>query len=480
MLAVEVTLIGGTYEAALDAGPEWPPHPGRLFNALVAQAEPGSPDDEALEWLQRQAAPVVLASAAQPSTMHSFVPTNAVGKADTHQTYLGRTSGLRGWHRMHPQEGTVRMVWEQAEPSAEVRGSLQRLCRRVPYLGRSTTPVALSLSDQAGDIGALSRWESPGDRSCRLRVPGPGSLAELRAAHKAGENARSVDRWAAYGPPPRVSEVPQETATGPWPELLTFGLPTGVGLDGRQVVRIAMAFRSNLLAALGRLHNESELALLHGHRTDGGRQCAFLPLPSVGSAHADGQVRGLALALSPDLPVGVRRSTLRLLGMDIDAPRLDRFFVPGLLDQPQPLVHGEIDGRQVLAPRRWVGGDGRRTWATVSPVVPDRYPHRGDQMAEHVVTACTLAGYPEPALVEVLPASMVQGAARLRRDDLRRRRSDAYRPGVHCRITFPVPVSGPVVLGNVRHLGVGLCLPVADVPIGLPDLRGGPHDAVGA
>lgn len=472
MLAVEVTLVGGTYEAALDAGPEWPPHPGRLFSALVAQAEPGSPDDEALEWLQRQAAPVVLASAAQPSTMQAFVPTNAVGKADTHQTYLGRTSGLRDWHRMHPQEDTVRVVWEQAEPSAEVRRSLQRLCRRVPYLGRSTTLVALSLSDQAGDIGALSRWESPGDGSWRMRVPGPGLLAELRAAYEAGENARSVDRWAAYGPPAGAPEVTPETATGPWPELLTFGLPVGVGLDGRQVVRIAMAFRSNLLAGLGHLHTKSELSLLHGHRTGGGRQCAFLPLPSVGSAHADGQVRGLALALSPDLPAAVRRSTLRVLGMDIDAPRLDRFFVPGLLDQPQPLVHGELDGRQVLAPGRWVGGAGRRTWATVSPIVPDRYPHRGDQPARHVLQACRFAGYPEPALVEVLPVSTLQGAARLRRDDLRRRRTDAYRPGVHCRITFPVPVSGPVVLGNLRHLGVGLCLPVADVPTAEAALAG--------
>lgn len=475
MLVVELTLFGGTYEAALDAGPEWPPHPGRLFSALVAQAEPGSADDEALEWLQDQAPPVVLASAAKGSTMQAFVPTNAVMKKaedDTHQTYLGRTSGARTWHRSHPQAGTVHMIWEAAEPNASLRRSLRRLCRRVPYLGRATSPVLVSVANQVPEVDSLSRYESPGNGSLRLRVPGPGSLAQLRAAYEEGEQSRSVDRWASYGPPPPVDVPVQHAVTGPWLELLTFGLPPGVGLDGRQVARIATAFRRSLLSALGRDHSPTELALLHGHRSGNGRQCAFLPLPTVGSRHADGQVRGVAVALSADLPAAVRRSTLLLLGMDVEAPRLGAFFVPGLLDLPQPLAHGFLDGRQVVDAQRWLGGDGRRTWATVSPIVPDRYPHRGDDPAEHVVRACAFAGYPEPLLVEVLPTSMLHGALQLRRDDLRRRRADAYRPAVQCRITFPVPVRGPVVLGNLRHLGVGLCLPVADVAVGEPLLTG--------
>lgn len=476
MLVVKLTLFGGTYEASLAAGPEWPPHPGRLFSAFVAQAEPGSADDEALEWLQDQAPPVVLASSATHSTMQAYVPTNTIMKKvkdDTHQTYLGRTSGSRTWHRAHPQVETVHMVWEGADPSPSVRRSLRQLCRQVPYLGRTSSPVLVSLPDQEPGLESLHRYESPGDRSLRLRAPGPGSLTDLRAAHKAGEQARSVDRWVPYGPK-SASDVPapEVAAAGPWPELLTFGLPPGVGLDGRQVVRIAMAFRRSLLSALGRLHSERELALLHGHRSRDGRQCASLPLPTVNSRHADGQVRGVALALSPDLPGAVRRSTLRLLGMDIDAPRLDAFFVPGLLDLPQPLTHGDLDGRQVVDARRWVGGDGRRTWATVSPVIPDRHPHRRDDPADHVLRACAFAGYPEPDLVEVLPASMLQGAAHLRRDDLRRRRREAHRPAVHCRVTFPVPVRGPVVLGNLRHLGVGMCLPVTGSRVAEPVLTG--------
>lgn len=171
MLVVELTLFGGTYEASLGAGPEWPPHPGRLFSALVAQAAEGTADDEALEWLQGQALPVVLASAAKGSTMQAFVPTNAVGKADTHQTYLGRTAGSRTWHRAHPLADTVHMVWETAQPSAEVRSSLQRLCRRVPYLGRAASPVLVTLPDQIPDVAPRAATSRPVTDRCGCGCP---------------------------------------------------------------------------------------------------------------------------------------------------------------------------------------------------------------------------------------------------------------------------------------------------------------------
>jgi len=471
VLTIEISLMGGNYEAALDDGPEWPPHPGRLFSALVAQAKPGSDDDAALTWLEEQAPPVVLASAAEPSIMNAFVPTNAMGnerKGDNHQSYLGRTSGERTWHRVHPAVGTVRMVWENAEPSPQVKTRLRRLCRQIPYLGRSTSPVVITLPEQVEELPGVERFESPGDGSRRLRVPS--SLTDLRDAYEAGEPARSVDRWASYGPPRVDQDEPAAAVEGPWTEFLTFGLPPGVAVDGRKVVAVATAWRQALLSGLGQDHRPEDLASFHGHGAPG-RRCAFVPLPWVASEHADGQVRGLGLALSPDLPAPVRRSLLLLLGMDIDRPRLRPFFVPGLLDEGQPLRHGLIDGRQVVDPRHWSDAplrshdgatDGSRTWATVSPLVPDRHVHRSDSPIDHVVAACRFAGFPEPERVEILRGPPLRGAAPLRPADLRRRASDSARAGLHCRITFPTRVRGPVLLGNLRHLGVGLCLPVAD------------------
>lgn len=457
MITATVTLLTGSYEAALDDEPEWPPHPGRLFSAFVSAAEPGSADDTALRWLQRQLAPAVVASVGASSSMRAYVPTNAGGK-DTHQTYLGRTSAERTWQRTHPRCDTVHVVWEQAEAPQEILQSLRRVARRIPYLGRATSPVLVQVSATAPAVDdTLLRVESPGDRSVSLRVPHVSSLEALRGAFEAGERARSVDRWLPYGPPERArSDDPVRES--PWPEMLTFGLPTGVALDGRLVVRIAAAFRSALLAGLQAEYGpqSSELALLHGHHDGTLRQSAFLALPTVGGKHADGQVRGLAVALSPDLPPRVRRSVLHLLGMDIDVPRLAPFHVPGLLS-PSPLSHGFADGRQTVSEGRWTRPS--RVWSSVTPIVLDRFPRRPDDVLEHVWRAVELAGLPTPTEGDVLRTSVWHGAAHLRRSDLQRRRDDPARLSVHCRATFADPQAGPVLVGNMRHLGLGLFLP---------------------
>ena len=82
--AIEVHFLTGRYVATSHndrrAG-EWPPHPVRLFSAMVAAwAEPEESDSEerkALEWLEGLGAPAIAASAAVPRrTVSHFVPVN--------------------------------------------------------------------------------------------------------------------------------------------------------------------------------------------------------------------------------------------------------------------------------------------------------------------------------------------------------------------------------------------------------------------
>jgi CRISPR-associated protein Csb2 len=72
VVAIEVNLLTGRYVAARfddRSAFEWPPHPARLFSALVATAKEHGDLPEgiatALEWLERQGAPRVLASEAE-------------------------------------------------------------------------------------------------------------------------------------------------------------------------------------------------------------------------------------------------------------------------------------------------------------------------------------------------------------------------------------------------------------------------------
>jgi len=438
MLSLSVTWIGAVYEAALDDGPEWPPHPGRVFCALVAAAEEGSPDDDALRWLETQPPPVVLASKSRSSRLPTFVPTNQV--AATASNRVGRTNGRRQWERSHPFRPSVHLVWENADPAEATLAQLDRMARRVPFVGRSTSQAMVSVAGVAPlDATDLDRHEPGGNRSERLRVPYPGYLEALRTAFEAGAPARSVNRWADYGPPAstRAPEVP--VAEGPWSDLVTLGFDRGTGLDGRGAVLVATAFKKAVLERMGKDFSHEDLALVHGHHDGHRRQCAFLALPFVDGKYATGNILGVGLALSRELSQEVRRGLLRLLGFDRDRPRLERLRVPGLTSGNGLALH-HADGRDTIDPSRWT--QPAAVWATAYPIALDRFPHRGDALSDHVVTACVLAGFPRPE-VQVLPSPPLRGTPLLRGSDLRRRRDVPQRPAMHALLRFPAAVRGP-------------------------------------
>lgn len=86
MLALRVDLLTGRYAATSyndRTQAEWPPHPARVFSALVAAYHATDPPDpkerRALDWLSRQAPPAVSASEASiRTTVPVFVPVNDV------------------------------------------------------------------------------------------------------------------------------------------------------------------------------------------------------------------------------------------------------------------------------------------------------------------------------------------------------------------------------------------------------------------
>lgn len=467
MLTVTVTWLTRAYEAALDTTAEWPPHPARLYCALVAAAREGSTDDDALRWLEAQAPPVVLAPQASPSTLTAFVPTNAVS-AETRSNRVGRTSGERVWQRSHLTADHAHFAWEEASPDAATLATLQRLARRVPFLGRSTSQAVVTVADQPPPASSLTRTEPQAAGDQRLRVPYRGYLDALRAAFQDGDPARGASRWAFYGLPAPAPDKPA-VHQGPYPTLLTLSFARGIGLDGRLAVRVATAFKKAVLQCLGDHFDDAALALVHGHHDGTRRQCAFLALPFVGHRHATGQLLGVGIGLSSDLEAEVRRALLEVCGLHLDRPGLTQLEIPGLasveLEPAEPVtVQGSRrassgSARWSTRPQRWA--ETATTWVTALPIVLDRYPDHLEEASGFVAQGCVLAGYPEPAPgdVEHLPASTVRGAPRLRGSDLRRRRADPPRPAVHVRIRFPAPVIGPVVVGHLRHVGLGLCVP---------------------
>ncbi|MGH7501844.1 MAG: type I-G CRISPR-associated protein Csb2, partial [Longimicrobiales bacterium] len=113
------------------------------------------------------------------------------------------------------------------------------------------------------------------------------------------------------------------------------------------------------------------------------------------------------------------------------------------------------------------------SWLSVTPVALDRNP--GELYAsdpdrarkavasaiEIISTSCERIGLPRPIRVEVLPSVTMPGVAKARAflpfpADTRKPR----RVKVHAFVEFGEPVTGPVLLGAGRYLGLGLFRPV--------------------
>jgi CRISPR-associated protein Csb2 len=112
------------------------------------------------------------------------------------------------------------------------------------------------------------------------------------------------------------------------------------------------------------------------------------------------------------------------------------------------------------------------SWASVTPMLLDRFPDHGDALEEArlIADACRNIGLPEPAEVEIHKHSAIKGAPSAYPARGERSRPDwsfpkgakfASRPRRHAVLHFAENIEGPVILGAGRFHGFGLCLPLS-------------------
>ncbi|GAA2351549.1 hypothetical protein GCM10010417_04090 [Streptomyces carpaticus] len=477
---VRVELLEAAYQAATVGREkaEWPPHPARLFCALVAVADPADPvHSAALSWLEEQAPPVVgvpAGSAEASSPRAAWVPTNAVASAPSHGVLPGRTNGEKTWPQRTLSASGLVFVWE-AEPPAGVRSVLEELARKVPYLGRASAPalVTASVGAAPGLVGEEWQvWEpaAPFGGGVDLRVPYPGYLSALRAAYEAGQPAWQQARSAAYVSHRAAEAAPSQprepVLEGPFGDLVTFAFDRAVSVDPVATLSVAGSLRRKVMGMLDACgHDVAAMPALHGHTdSDVQRPCAFLALPFVGTAHADGRLRGVAVAIPRGLETGQRRALLAVLLRA--GGGLTKLSVPGV---PRPVRVTYVGPTAGVDVARWTvrsgtWTDASRVWATALPMVLDGFPKRnGGGIEELVAKSCRLAGLPRPEAVDVMrTGSQLPGAPDLPASALRRKPQERPLPARHVRLRFAQKVTGPVVVGSKRNFGLGLCLPVHD------------------
>lgn len=473
--AIEIELLGPLYEAAGDdpTVAEWPPHPARVFCALVAGARTDA-DHEALRWLEAQPAPHVFASDAFRSLRRSaYVVTNKAERTGGSQFHPGRSNGLRVRAAAAMSSDRIRLVWPDAEPDPTTVDRLDRLARRVPYVGRSTGVALVSCHPEASSIepSVLTCFvpAHEGTGTYDLRVPSAGYLDDLLEQYREGRPLWEVSRTAAY----RRRDQDSGADTG---EALSVEAPSAYAdviimeferyrPDGE----LAPLFTKALRRAVMSVTPNPLPAALHGHGSEaaGKPHVAFLALPDAGHDHASGRLLGMAVAI-PQLADGERRAIVRSVlgaGRSDGEGRTFRLNVPRVGEVGLSYRPGLVRP-WTLNPRRW--RQGSTEWVSVTPVVLDRFPRRGNIESE-IARSCLAAGIPEPDEVIASTGPLIAGGARLRPRELPEQvRGRIYR---HARLRFSREVAGPLLVGAGRYLGLGLFAPVTTTRAGVGAAR---------
>jgi CRISPR-associated protein Csb2 len=456
MLAITVRLRQGRYDAGARRGAEWPPQPARVFCALVASASSDA-DRAALRWLEVQPPPQVLADPADNvhfARLDNWVVENAPAAKGGSQEWIGRRNGMRARACAVPATDTFAITWPDAAPPPDILRTLTALAWMVPYVGRSTSMAEVTVI--GGDPGRQPGWvtyeptqlDDPLGR-WQLAVPHPGYTAALADAYQDGRRAWEVARSIAYRVTPAPAGPQGGLATGPFGDLLIWRLAVpDRGLDGGQTVALTQALRS---AVMGLVPNPLPPQLT-GHGADDDTHIAYIAVPDVGHDHADGHVLGVAIAVPRTYPERDLDTLLRSVIRPLTSIRV--------ADHEIGLQYG--GNLRGLRPGAWTGSrDGARTWVSATPMRLDGWMRHGRCIEDLVGRALVRSGYPEPADVATSPAPMLRGGVWRARPATLPANRRQY-PFTHARVTFAGPVTGPMIAGSMRYLGLGLFLPVAD------------------
>jgi CRISPR-associated protein Csb2 len=481
-LVLEIEYLSGVSFAALSpANPvsDWPPQPDRIFSALVATwAAHGKQPQEAraLEWLESQSPPQLIASPAmERTTVTVFVPPNDA-RSDKQKNAREVLPALRTRRQprqfpaVRPCDPVARLQWHDASPPPETFEALQRMAHDTAYIGHSTSLtrcrffIADSVPSEEGRVTQRRIYPGRFSELCRdfeagrRPLPGP-TLAPVRK-HVSAIGSVFDTRWLLL-----------EHFSGDMPDV-------------RACAIVAKTIRDAVLSGYRRMGMENDIPeIVSGH--DPSRKptrmphLAIVPMPFVGFPYSDGHVMGYALvpprtsgllenaaflrALSMVAPLENGRRILTLKPKEGTASNAG-FSVRLSVTREAPADKRSLDPRLYIRPAC--------TFATITPIVLDRHlknrgKNREAEIREQVAAACRNVGLPEPKEIFVDKHSAFEGAPSAYPST----RSPAWmrwqlptslasRALTHAVIRLAVPVAGPVILGAGRFVGMGLCRPL--------------------
>lgn len=468
--------------------PEWPPAPARLFQALVAGAARGPALGDELRQaflrLERLDPPLVAAPRQREGRdLRTYVPNNDLDAKGGHPSRIseirvaksvrprllddppfflyawslpsefpGLDSLIGAAHRLHAFGRGVDMAWA----TARVASAVDLAACLNAYPGEVFRPGGVGRTDarriecpQAGSLESLeSRYQALGSRFEDLRV-GNGLRVNFR------QPPRARFRAVVYQAPPRrfffeLRNLEDEGRFAPWPHRRTGALCEWV--RDAAAARLEQTYEADPSALVERA--------LVGRKVEGlpslgpASRVRILPLPSIGHPNANPAVRRVVIEVPSACP---------LRADDVS------WAIEGLEDAERVLLRARADRMH----EHYGFGRPCRTWRTVTPIAlplpaserrksvrtGDERCRRGDEGVRALGRSLRHAGV-DAALVEAeIRQEPFWDGGLAAREFATGTRFDP-KSLWHAEFTLSRAVEGPLVLGNGRFLGLGLCAPL--------------------
>lgn len=516
MLALKVEYLTGVAMATAHddpsrSTPEWPPHPDRLYSALVAaaahlpDAKPDSSDptkptvslsgraQAALKWLAEQCwaeqgvvGPEIYASDAHyrlapavhmPSNPDpSEIPDSLEVSTRTKDPVKARKDKEKSLcnilpvHRKKsalpipavvPEEPAVYFEWRNADPNGHL-DALRDICDHVTCLGRSRSLVRVSIVDDPPEPthapDALGQVQ--------LRMPGPNRLKDLIGFYerKGGKPYPSpLRRYRRL----RDRTVDAEIIASVFDRMYVFRPGKGdPALPAMSTLKLTNTLRKSLIACIEAAQKKHDLPryvpdIAHGHGAH--PHCAYVALPFMHpwQRHADGALKGVTVLV----PNEANQSDLMALALGLEELQNNGLGIPGIGTWHLAEVPRDAPPLRALNAATWRGPS--RLWTTTTPMEFGHFPKRNKGgVAKVVLDSLEMAGIAPDHVVEIAvgrysplhgaPPSWRFKACQAGEDSVSRRLLR------HVTLRFDRLVAGPLLLGAKRYFGLGLMMPLRE------------------
>jgi CRISPR-associated protein Csb2 len=497
-LVFTIRYAEGRYHGAGD----WPPAPGRLFQALVAGSARGSelPDaaQAALRWLEAQAPPIIAAPrTVMGQTYTNYVPNNDLDRELTKRKHGGRlekaTAAIRAGKQIAPRlfnaDHPLLYIWSMAAEDDTPAQAAVSLAPGLFQLGRggdmAWAAAKVVDDDAASDMlqvypGVVYR---PGPSAgSAFACPTAGTLDSLIARFAANRRRFTrAEKTTVFTQPPKALMRPIAYDSAPWRALYDVRTPDGsfYPLPETGAVAFVRTVRDQIAQRLrlgidpdSPIGRDIDRFVIGKDATarDTAARLRLIPLPSIGHDHATRSIRRLAVELPAACHIPVSEIARALSGV-CSANQNGEIIVDA---KGEVVWELKLSGDNAMLDHHYTPASS--LWRSVTPLALPAArrridPTRSREEAKGPTERCAEELAARRAVFDALrhasaPARPVE--IKVQREPFHPRgdRAEAFAADRfakerlwHVELRFAEPVAGPLLLADGRFMGLGLMAP---------------------